>query len=186
MFKLLPQLPQAGRDQLARFALTFAAIIVGWAVAHDLHLIHVEPRHFTEYHRPLLPITDLRLLALQYATVATLGPGLVFGALAYVVCRGNLLSRVPPAPPLPLRAAALGFAGVVVIGELVILGLGAYSLNQYKAGAGPLYPLALYPDRTEGIIHSQSVNISAYLVAPALGATYLFGIWLRRARFRRP
>lgn len=169
-------MPQAERDQLVRFALTFAAIIVGWAVSHDLYLIHVEPRHFTEYHRPLLPITDLRLLALQYATVATLGPGLVFGALAYVASRVGAGSR------LALRPVALGFAGVIALGECVILALGAYSSARYRAGGAPLYPLALYPDTTPGIIHSQSVNISAYLVCPALGALYLLALWLRRRR----
>lgn len=171
-----PDLPPPERDQLARFALAFAAIIVAWAIAHDLYLIHVEPRHFTEYHRPLLPIRDLRLLALQYATVATLGPGLVFGALAYAACRAGRRRR------LALRPAALGFAGVIAAGELVILALGRYSFSSYKAGAGTLYPPALYPDLTDGIVYSQSVNISAYLVAPALGAAYLAALALFRPR----
>ena len=174
--KLLPGLPPSERDQLARFALTFAAIIVGWAVAHDLYLIHVEPRHFTEYHRPLLPLHDLRLLALQYATVATVGPGLVFGALAYAACRAGR-----PAP-LALRPVALGFAGVIATGEMIILALGRYSFSTYKAGYGPLYPAVLYPDTTDGIIYSQSVNISAYLVAPAFGTAYLAVLALRRFR----
>jgi hypothetical protein len=174
--KLLSRMPQAERDQLVRFALVFAAIIVGWAVAHDLYLIHVEPRHSTEYHRPLLPITDLRLLALQYATVATLGPGLAFGALAYAAC------RVGPWPRLALRPVALGFAGVIAAAECAILALGAYSINRYKSGGAPLYPISLYPDTTPGIVHSQSVNISAYLVAPAQGVFYLLAVWLHRRR----
>jgi hypothetical protein len=178
--KLLPGLPPTERDQLARFALAFAAIIVGWAIAHDLYLIHVEPRHFTEYHRPLLPISDLRLLALQYATVATLGPGLLFGALAYAACRAGRGAR------LRLRPVALGFAGVIAAGEALILALGRYSFENYKAGSGPLYPLALYPDTTDGILYSQSVNISAYLVAPVLGAAYLATLALFRPRGAPP
>ncbi len=174
--KLLPGLPPPERDQLARFALVFACIIVGWAVAHDLYLIHVEPRHFTEYHRPLLPISDLRLLALQYATVATLGPGLVFGALAYTACRAGRRRR------FALRPVALGFAGVIAAGELLILALGRYSFSSYKSGAGPLYPPVLYPDLTDGIVYSQSVNISAYLIAPALGVAYLVALALSRPR----
>ena len=174
--KLFSRLPPPEREQLARFALAFAAIIVGWAVSHDLYLIHVEPRHFTEYHRPLLPIHDLRLLALQYASVATLGPGLVFGALAYAACRAGRWPR------LPLRPVALGFASVIAAGEVLILALGRYSFAHYKAGSGPLYPSVLYPDMTDGIVYSQSVNISAYLVAPLLGLAYLAALAFFRAK----
>lgn len=174
--KLLPALPQPERVQLARFALTFAAIIVGWAVLHDLHLIHAEPRHFTEYHRPLLPISDLRMLAIQYALVATFGPGLVFGALAYAACRAG------SPPKLGLARAAGGFALVIAFAECVILALGSFSLRRFLAGGAPLYPVSLYPDLTPGIVYSQSVNISAYLVAPALGVVYLTVLWIWRRR----
>lgn len=174
--KLLPALPQPERAQLVRFALTFAPIIVGWAVLHDLHLIHAEPRHFTEYHRPLLPLSDLRLLALQYATVATFGPGLVFGALAYAACRGG------GAPKLGLPPVAIGFALVVALAEVAILALGSFSLRRFQAGGATLYPESLYPDLTPGIVYSQSVNISAYLVAPVLGVVYLTVLWIWRRR----
>ena len=60
---------------MVRFALAFAVVVVSWACLHDVYLIGIEPRHFTEYHRPLLPIRNHTLLALQYAFVATVGPG---------------------------------------------------------------------------------------------------------------
>ncbi|HSH94648.1 MAG TPA: hypothetical protein VK968_10930, partial [Roseimicrobium sp.] len=55
-------LSESERRTCAAFVITFALTIIVWACAHDLYLIGVEPRHFTEYHRPLLPISDHRLL----------------------------------------------------------------------------------------------------------------------------
>ncbi len=170
-------LPPEEHALAARFILIFAGIIAGWAILHDWYLIHVEPRHFTVYHRPLLPLTNLWLLALQYAFVATVGPGLVFGFLAWCAARGGRRRR-----PFTLGPVAGGFAAVIGVAELIILGLGRFSLRRFQAGDGPLYPEWLYPDFTDGIVHSQSVNLSAYLVAPALGAIYLAAVWLRRPR----
>ncbi|MFH1497262.1 MAG: hypothetical protein ABII82_05485 [Verrucomicrobiota bacterium] len=167
-------LPPDKQPEVVRFALVFAGIISSWAVLHDLYLIHIEPRHFTVYHRPLLPITNLWLLALQYALVATIGPGLVFGFLAWCAARGG--QRQPRA----LAPVAGGFGLIIIAAEIIILGLGRFSLRRFHSGDGPLYPQWLYPDFTDGIIHTQSVNISAYLVAPALGALYLLVVWLRR------
>lgn len=167
-------LPPEEHAHAVCFALVFAGIIAGWAILHDWHLIHVEPRHFTEYHRPLLPLTNLWLLALQYAFVATIGPGLVFGFLAWCAARGG------GRRPRTLGRVAGGFAAVIVVAELIILGLGRFSLQRFQAGGAPLYPEWLYPDFTDGIVYTQSVNLSAYLVAPTLGAVYLLAVWLRR------
>jgi hypothetical protein len=173
-----PPIPDAERPFLVRFALTFATLIVGWAVAHDLYLIHLEPRHFTEHHRPLLPVTDLRLLALQYAVVATLGPGLVFGFCAWLACRAG------PRAPIPLRRAAPAFACVIASVEALLLLVGMIARRRVEAGLPPLYPLWAYPDLTPGIVVSQTINLSAYLVAPASGALCLLALFLRRPKKR--
>ncbi len=159
-----------------RFVITFACMVVGWAFVHDLYLIHLEPRHFTEYHRPLLPITHLPLLALQYAVVASLGPGMVFGFLAWLACRAGGRG------PVPLRRAALEFGGVLVGVEIALLLLGEIARQRVVTGRPPLYPLWAYPDFTPGILVSQTINISAYLIAPAAGALYLAGVFARRRR----
>lgn len=179
--KLSPNLSPAERDALARFVLVFAAIILAWACAHDLWLIHVEPRHFTEFHRPLLPLTDPRLLALQYATVASLGPGMVFGALAYAACRAGR------GAPWSLGRVAASFGVVLLAVEVAVVALGRWSLARWRAGGDPPYPVGLYPDFTDGIVFSQSVNISVYLLAPTSGALFLVGCWwARRRRVARP
>ncbi len=164
------------RGEVVRFALVFCGMIVTWACLHDLYLIGVEPRHFTEYHRPLLPITHHGLLALQYATVATVGPGLVFGFLAWLACRAGKRRAIS------LGRAAGGFAIVVLVIETGLLLLGAHARERFEQGLAPLYPLWAYPDHSLGILVTQTVNISAYLFAPALGAIYLAGLFLTRAK----
>ena len=164
----------ARRDVAARFAIVFAAIIVAWACLHDLHLVRVEPRHFTEFHRPLLPISAPDLLALQYAVVASLGPGLAFGFLACAACRRGR------AAPLALGPAALGFACVLAATEGVVLWLGVISRRLFEHGGSPIYPEEFYPDLTSGVVFSQTVNISVYLVAPTLAGAYLCGLWIWR------
>jgi hypothetical protein len=168
--------PDSEREPLARFVLVFGGLVVAWACLHDLYLIRVEPRHFTDYHRPLLPITNHALLAVQYATVATLGPGLVFGFLAWLSCRAGARAKVS------LGNAAGGFALVMLAVEGVLLLLGARARARIESGSPPLYPLWAYPDETAGILVSQTVNISAYLIAPAAGALYLLARFLGRRR----
>ena len=171
----LPLSP-AERRTCAAFVITFALTIITWACAHDLYLIHVEPRHFTEYHRPLLPISDLRLLALQYATVATLGPGMVFGALAFSA------SRLGSRSPHTLRFAWLAFLPFIALIEISALLVGKLAGIRHAAGQPLPYPASLYPDNTAGIAYSQSVNITAYLAAAAFGGLYLLTLLLLRKR----
>ena len=178
MKHLLPSLAETERPHLVRFVITFALTIVTWACAHDLYLIHVEPRHFTEYHRPLLPITNHALLALQYATIATFGPGMVFGALAWAV------SRRGDRPPHTLRFAWILFVPTILLVETATLLVGSYARSRHAAGLPLPYPDSFYPDNTAGIAYSQSVNLTAYLGAVTLGGAYLLTLFLLRHRPR--
>ena len=170
------RITQSERPVLAAFVITFGLTIIIWAGAHDLYLIHVEPRHFTEYHRPLLPWSDLRLLALQYATVATLGPGMVFGALAFTA------SRLGSRTPHTLRFAWGVFLPYIALIETSALLVGKLAANRHAAGQPLPYPGHLYPDTTAGIAYSQSVNITAYLAAALFGGLYLLTLLLIRKR----
>jgi len=171
-------LPDAERPHVVRFVITFALTTVAWAIAHDLYLIHVEPRHFTEYHRPLLPITNHALLAIQYATVATLGLGMVFGAFAWAA------SRLGRRPKHTLRFAWLLFCPTILLLETATWLVGTYARSRHAAGLPLPYPDYLYPDRTSGIAYSQSVNLTAYLGAATLGAAYLVMLVMLRRRRR--
>lgn len=169
-------IPESERRTCAAFVITFGVTIIAWACAHDLYLIDVEPRHFTEYHRPLLPIADHRLLALQYASVATLGPGMVFGALAFAA------SRLGSRNPHTLIAAWRLFVPFILLIETAALLVGELANLRYANGESSPYPESLYPDTTAGIAYSQSVNITAYLAAAVFGGLYLLTLLLLRKR----
>jgi hypothetical protein len=158
------------------FVIGYALTIVLWAFAHDLYLIGVEPRHFTDYHRPLLPLSNHGLLALQYAIVATLGPGMVFGAITFAVC------RLGPWPTIKASHAWCSFLPFVFLIECTCLLVGAFARFRHIAGESLPYPRTLYPDSTEGIAYSQSVNITAYLAAAVFGFVYLVFLATRRIR----
>jgi hypothetical protein len=172
----LPRIPVPDHERpaLAKFVIAFAVTIVAWASLHDVYLIGVEPRHFTVYHRPLLPLSNPVVLAAQYATVATLGPGMVFGALAFA------LGRLGKGRQLSLLFAWSIFLPVIVLIESQALFMGAIARSRHATGRALLYPGALYPDNTAGIAYSQSVNISAYLGAVCFGGLYLMALFIIR------
>jgi hypothetical protein len=169
-------IPDSERPHLTKTLALFAGVVVTWAVLHDIHLAQIEPRHFSEYHRELLAITNPILLAIQYAVVATLGPGLAFGFLAYTACRLGSRQKARLVP------ACAGFVGVLIVVEVALRFIGHSSREMVLAGKNPLYPLALYPELSPGIVYTQTVNISAYLLAPTAGSLYLACLYFRRKR----
>ena len=170
------QLSSDERPILVRFALAFALVIVGWAVLHDLHLITVEPRHFTVYHRPLLPIHSHALLAVQYALVASFGPGIAFGFLAYFAARGGT------APKSEFRVVLCGFVAVLILVELVLLTIGSSAKTTFSTHGTTLFPKNWYPELTASEVYTQTVNIGAYLFAPLSGVAYLLVVRMKRRR----
>ncbi len=157
------------RRTLAGFIIGFASLIVTWTILHDIVLIHIEPRHFTEFHRPLLPFTHPVLLAIQYAIVATLGPAMLFGALAWAAFRRRAIL---------LPSALALFAPVLLLIELLAHVIARASVARWQAGLPLLYPKAWYPELTPGVIYTQSVNISSYFSATFLGISWLLLIQL--------
>ncbi|CAM2858998.1 hypothetical protein [Rariglobus hedericola] len=174
------RIPIADRERpaLAGFVILFAVTIVSWAVLHDIYLIGVEPRHFTVYHRPLLPLSNPILLAMQYAVVATVGPGMVFGGLSFSA------SRLGALRPLSLRFAWFLFLPFIAVIECSALMMGALARSRHAGGGSLPYPSAFYPDTTAGIAYSQSVNISAYVGAVSFGGLFLMTLLLVRRQKR--
>jgi hypothetical protein len=166
--------PESEHRVLAWFVITFGLTVTAWASAHDLYLIGVEPRHFTEFHVPLLPISDLRLLAIQYAVIATLGPGMALGAMAFAICR--LGSRMPHS----LITAWRLFLPFIAIIEATSWIVGKLAVARLNAGELLPYPETLYPENTPGIVYTQSVNITAYIAAIIFAGIYLITLWLLR------
>lgn len=170
-------IPEAERPHLLRYVGVFTTTIVVWAVLHDIVLITIEPRHFTEFHRPVLPLSHPVLLALQYATIASAGPAMAYGALAWWACRAGA------ARPLPLRRVWAGFISIILALEACVFGLGWLAARRFDAGDGTLLPAALYPDDSRGIAITQTINLAVYAMVPACAALYLAILgWRRRSR----
>lgn len=162
------------KRQFGLFTMGFAGVIACWAFLHDWWLITVEPRHFTEFHPPLLSISHPVLLALQYAVVASLGPGLAYGMMVYFAARRGRWKK------LALRPLLLVFCPVLLAVEAVVTGMGLWAVGRFDGGLAPLYPEWLYPELSRGLVYTQTVNISTYAVAPLSGLLYLWFIIRRR------
>ncbi len=168
------------RPYVLRFTLFFAIVITAWVVIHDVHLMAVEPRHFTEFHREVLPLSNLNLLAVQYALIASLGPAVLYGFLAYFACRTFSFY------PVELMKCGCGFILLICLFEYGLLCVGRYAYNQFITTGETLYPKTFYPELSDGIIYTQSVNVSAYLFVPPLAGLYLLLIlWYRLKSFRK-
>ena len=73
--------PPAERGQLITFQLWTAVTILVYGIVHDQWVMAVSADHFTLYHPKLIETRWPRLNTAALAAVATLGPGLVLGAL---------------------------------------------------------------------------------------------------------
>jgi hypothetical protein len=168
--------PSQESSHLLRFVVAFASIIVTWAMVHDLHLMAVEPRHFTEFHPPLLDLKSPPLLAAQYAVVATSGPALAFGFFAYFACRSV------PLPKVSLLKPAVGLVAVLIIIEMLLRWMGHHARVRWVTTHTTMLPAILFPERTPDLVYTQTINLAAYLIAPLSGALYLLAIWGWRKR----
>lgn len=173
-------IPVSERKNCVRFLVGFCAVIVTWAVVHDLNLVRIEPRHFTEFHRPLLPIRSPSLLAIQYALVASVGPGLLFGGITFCLCR--LGSR----PRISLWKALRCFLPILVVIEGASLLAGFFGRRLFLEEGLFLYPEIAYPDTTPGILFTQSANITAYLAAFGCSLLFFIALAFVRIRLRSP
>lgn len=159
-----------------RHAWVYSLTIVIWAVLHDLILISVEPRHFTEFHSRLYPFENHVLLAIEYAMVATFGLGMMFGIITFVISQ---LGK--PDEPLSFTFAYKRFFILLFSIETLSLLAGFIDSNRIKQGLNhSFYPDAWYPDTTTGIAFTQTANISAYLLA--LVGSAIFFLYLFKSR----
>lgn len=172
-------IPESERAHCVRFLVGFGGLIVAWAVVHDLNLMRIDHRHFTEFHRPLLPLSSHFLLAIQYAVVATLGPGLLFGAVAFCLC------RLGPWQTIRFRKAWFGFLPFLVAVEAASLFAGYLARKRFIEDGSFLFPEVFYPDVSPGILFTQSANIAAYLAA-FIGSLLFFLILTLVRYFSRP
>ena len=166
------RLIEEDRGVTYRIVLGVAAAIVLWAIVHDQMIVRIAPEHFTEFHEPVGNIENPFVLALLWAIAATVGPGLILG-IAYA-----FLGRNGDEPKISVRFILWGTIAMVALIKLVASGAGWWVFRTGEA----FYPAAWYPVDEPGILVTQTMQISAYLVSAVLST--VFGFWIRGKRRR--
>ena len=175
MIPLMP-VPPGERGHYLRWVVTVASVIVAWGMMHNQYLIRIEPRHFTVFHPRWLPLTDLTLLGMQYAFLATVGPAGLYGILSYFAARHGRL------PKLSLRHVLLHVMVMIAAIEAMCLLMWWATATWYDAHQQPLIlPAAWFPEVSRGIVITQTINLYAYAASFALGPANLVLIYRRRA-----
>ena len=177
--KIRLPIPKAQHAAFIRHAWTYSLTIIIWAILHDLILISVEPRHFTEFHTGFYPFENPALLAIEYAAVATFGLGMMFGMITFAVTQ---LGRARS--PLNFAFAYKRFFILLFCIESLSLLSGYIDRIRIQKGlTHAFYPELWYPDATTGIAFTQTANITAYLCA-AIGSAIFF-LYLAWSRFQQ-
>ena len=160
-------------------SVTYAIVFGIWAqvflycVLHDQYLIRISPEHFTVYHPPLWGITDLTLLAIAWAFRASIGPGLVLGLAALFLGRAGSRPKVAPARMLKV------VPWLLLATEVAGLAVGAWVWKSKQ----PLFPEIVYPDLTEPMLISQSIQLTCYGVGLSVALGFL--VWIVKERWKR-
>ncbi|HEY1120470.1 MAG TPA: hypothetical protein VGE67_02685 [Haloferula sp.] len=160
-------------------SVTYAIVFGIWAqvflycVLHDQYLIRISPEHFTVYHPPLWGITDLTLLAIAWAFRASIGPGLVLGLAALFLGRAGSRPKVAPGRMLKV------VPWLLLATEAVGLAAGAWAWKTKQ----PLFPEIVYPDLTEPMLISQSIQLTCYGVGLLVALGFL--VWIVKERRKR-
>ncbi|WP_341402329.1 hypothetical protein [Luteolibacter soli] len=160
-------------------SVTYAIVFGIWVevfvycVLHDQYLIRISPEHFTVYHPPLWGITDLTLLALAWAFRASIGPGLGLGLVALFLGRAGRRPKVAPTRMLKI------VPWLLLATEAVGLAAGAWAWKTKQ----PLFPEDIYPDLTEPMLISQSIQLACYGTGLLVSLGFL--AWIEKQR-RKP
>jgi hypothetical protein len=159
-------------------SVTYAIIFGIWAevflycVLHDQYLIRISPEHFTVHHDPLWGITDLTLLAMAWAFRASIGPGLVLGLAALFLARAGNRPKIAPGRLLKV------VPWLLVATEAAGLAAGAWVWKTQQT----LFPEIVYPDLTQPILISQSIQVTCYGVGLLVALGFLGWIVKERRR----
>ena len=158
-------------------SVTYAIVFGIWAevflycLLHDQYLIRISPDHFTEWHPPLWGIENLTLLATAWAFRASIGPGLVLGLLALFLARAGTRPKIAPVTLLKI------VPWLILVTEAAGLAAGGWV---WKTGE-PLLPHSVYPDFSQPMLISQTIQLTCYGVGGLVSVVFLAWIaWHRR------
>jgi hypothetical protein len=169
--------PPAERGQLITFQLWTAVTILVYGIVHDQWVMAVSADHFTLYHPKLIETRWPRLNTAALAAVATLGPGLVLGALLWMAARwGEKRPRL--LYPVVWRRLLVLLACL----EVAAMSVGFVSAWRFErlVAEGLLLPEWVYPEMEKGLVVAQTIQLFTYAAA-AVGSWVLIA-WVWRMR----
>ena len=135
-------------------------VVTIYAMLHNQYIVRIAPEHFTIYHCGLewLSSND-NILALGYAFLAAISPGLFFGFFLGISCRFGGL------PKVSIKSAVLITIMVIVIAEIVSIISGLYVYFKRE----PLYPLSWCGDCGLPVLITNTIQMTCYIMS-ILGA----------------
>jgi hypothetical protein len=151
-------MPASHRNFLPIAIGTFA-LVTFYGLVNDQGIVAIAPEHFTVFHPHFFPFKQPWAIALCFALVATGGPGLAWGILLY------WMGHYGPGPTVGARATLTLVVIIVLLTAAAAWGLG---WHVHHTGVPP-YPEFFYPTNSKGLIITQTVQLTNYLVG-LLGA----------------
>jgi hypothetical protein len=168
----MPVLLTERRSVIYSFACRVWWRVALYAVLHDQYIVRIDPRHFTDYHKPLWSIKSPALLAATHAFLASIGPGFLLGIACAVA--GWMGSR----PRIPDRYVLRGVLLVIVSAEITALLSGLWVLTTGK----PFYPDFIFPEETLSLVITQTIQVTCYLASTFFSTVLVCSIWRKRQR----
>lgn len=146
--------------ELLSITIVVWSMVTIYAMLHDQYIVRIAPEHFTIYHCGLEWLSgNANILALGYAFLAAISPGLFFGFFLGISCKFGKL------PKVSIKSAVLITMMVIVLAEIVsiISGLYVHFKNE------PLYPLSWSGDYGPSMLITNTIQITCYIMS-ILGA----------------
>ena len=131
-----------------------------YAMLHDQYIVKIAPEHFTIYHCGLEWLSgNDNILALGYAFLAAISPGLFFGFFLGISCRFGEL------PKVSLRSVVFITIMVVVIAEIVSIISGLYVYFKRRT----IVPSSWCGDYGLPVLITNTIQMTCYIMS-ILGA----------------
>ena len=146
--------------ELLSIVIVVWSVVTIYAMLHNQYIVRIAPEHFTIYHCGLEWLSgNDNILALGYAFLAAISPGLFFGFFLGISCRFGEL------PKVSVKLAVLITIMVIVIAEIVSIISGLYVYFKKE----PLYPLSWCGDYGLPVLITNTIQMTCYIMS-ILGA----------------
>ncbi len=169
------------RPQVAKIILLCTLATVAYGVVHDQVTAHVCVEYFTKAHPPLFHTTSPALLGLCWGIAASIGPGIIVGALLALVSQS---AGLPPTPIQPLLKTVCVLLTLMAI-SATLAGIAGYELSRRSIITLPLSLKDSVPEsQHDRFMAVWFAHAASYLVGLAGSSLVILRLWLRRGKPR--